>query len=374
MLFNTLHKKTYLTILLPLFFSKRFMWSFLKKGGEKGIGHAPKLMEALEKKAADAAPTTTKVVHNNKPVQPKFNPEELMDSNRKWPESSPKPEDASPQAQREPVQASSTSKTSSLGTSNLGSKTTLTPTNTHRSSTLPSATALPATPNKTEAELEANRKLPTGFYDNLEQASHSQPEKPLETSSTPVGTSTSVSSGSSSSQGYGGTGPLLTSNSSTSRTTLNIVNNKPVPHTDVRGYAVRTVNYPDPNNQDPLASKNNGLVKKGPYTFQHDEVHRVRCVRPDCQGKTCMGLCEPFYDRKATGNTTSNPQNTVHGNTIKIANTRYRGNSAKKNQDQYAHMYNKAHDTPVTPEIPQGTHLINQPAASQAIINAEDVT
>jgi len=84
-------------------------------------------------------------------------------------------------------------------------------------------------------------------------------------------------------------------------------------------------------------------------------------------------LCDAFRDRKAIGNTTSNPQNTSNGTTVKVASKQYKGNSPK-NKDQYANMYDKPHDTKQTAEIPQGTQLINQPAASQTIINAEDPT
>lgn len=49
--------------------------------------------------------------------------------------------------------------------------------------------------------------------------------------------------------------------------------------------AVYTVNYPDPQ-----ASKNNGVVQKGPYTFQHDEIHRTTCINPDCQAFASAGL------------------------------------------------------------------------------------
>lgn len=58
---------------------------------------------------------------------------------------------------------------------------------------------------------------------------------------------------------------------------------------------------------------------------------------------------------------------------VKVASKQYKGNPPK-NKDQYANMYNKSHDTKQTAEMPQGTQLINQPTASQTIINAEDPT
>lgn len=255
---------------LTITIARRNMWSFLKKGGEKGIGHAPKLMEALEKKAADAAPATTQIPHNNAPVPPKFDPEELMKANRKWPELSPKSE--------EPVQASSTFKTGSLGTSNFGSKTTLTPANTQA-----------------------------------------------------------------------------------------------VPHTHTRGYAVRTVNHPDPNNPDPQASKNNGVVQKGPHSFQHDEVHRITCINPACQGKACAGLCNTVKDRKAVANLTTSPKQISNGKTLKLGKA-YKGNAQKNNKDQHLNVFKKNHTTKSTSEDKQGTGLINQPSNSTQIINAEDPT
>lgn len=257
---------------------------------------------------------------------------------------------------------------------------------TNKSSVQPTATTLPAKVDKAEAELEANRTLPTGIdffrdkYSTETSSNSSTKQADTESTSSTSTTQAEAYENTMPRREYGSTsgssttintGPLLGANSnSTTRSTITVENPKPV-HS--RSYAQYSVNNADPPNPDPQAAKNNPVVQKGSFSFQHDDIHRIRCIRPECQGKACIGLCDAFKDRKAVGNTTTSKKPVTDTTQVDLG-VEYKANAKKQNKDQYGKMYKKNNETKATHEDKQGTQLINQPNNIKKIIDNEDQT
>jgi hypothetical protein len=97
--------------------------------------------------------------------------------------------------------------------------------------TATSVTNVPMNADKGVAEVELNSKLPTvPFFENHHNNSSNSTQETSQTSQMPTGYSGNSTSSSSNNTA------LLGTNSSTTRTTLNPENTKPVPYTDVRCY------------------------------------------------------------------------------------------------------------------------------------------
>jgi hypothetical protein len=152
-----------------------------------------------------------------------------------------------------------------------------------------------------------------------------------------------------------------------SGTSLNIQPKLNQQHT--RGYATYSGNERDKKDFSPEAIANNPLLNKGKKTITHREVHRCRCMLPDCDSKICKQVCDVLKDRKAVGHA-SHGKPPEGKTTVTVSQTDFQG----KPKPQNVVFYDKAHDTIQTPEDPVMTQKINTDPHIQAAIKTHEDT
>jgi hypothetical protein len=138
------------------------------------------------------------------------------------------------------------------------------------------------------------------------------------------------------------------------------------------GMAAYTYNYPE-KNPTALGLHNNRFITKGSgkksYSFRHKEVHRKSCADPDCKTKVCTTPCSKVVDTKAVGNATHKATPKADSTSVVLDPKKdINGN----NVAQEAYIYDQAHTTTSTSEIPHGTTFVNQPHVIAKIIKHED--
>jgi hypothetical protein len=151
--------------------------------------------------------------------------------------------------------------------------------------------------------------------------------------------------------------------------------NTTTPKISSRGMAAYTYNEPD-KNPTALGLKNNRIITKGSgknaYSFRHKEFHRKTCADPDCKKKVCTKSCGPVIDVKAVGNSSHKAPKKSGGTAIILDPKKDINGINGNNQSQEAFMYDTAHSTSMTKEIPHGTTFINQSNVIAEIVKHED--
>lgn len=119
-------------------------------------------------------------------------------------------------------------------------------------------------------------------------------------------------------------------------------------------------------------------------TKDHHEMHKIRCVRPECLDRRCFtGLCEKENERNAMGHTTSSSPQYMLKNlpTKELADKSFatldaNDNYAGTGKPQHAVFYNVLEKTTanaITPD-PKSTAFINKLPASNVVYTQAEKT